>query len=486
MLISLYTSRIVLNALGQSDYGVYSVVGGLIVIFSFLNTTLASSTQRFLNVAICTNDPNKIRNVFNTSLQIHIGISIIVFLLAETLGLWFFNNYLNIPLQSRQSAFWVYQFSIISTILGILNTPYNAAIISHERMSVFAYFSLIEGALKLLVAFVLLSISRHRLIIYAALICAITLLIRGIYNYYCLRHFEECKGVKLTFDLELLRRMSIFSGWSLFGSIGFVASTQGIAVIINIFFGTILNAALSIANQVNASVYQMIFGFLQAIKPQIMKSYAIGDLARMHSLIIRGSKMSLLLTGLGVFPISIEINTILKLWLKIVPEYTSVFVVIILVTALVNSSLLVFVTAQEATGNIKYFQLVTLIATLLYLPLAWLVFSLGLPPYYALLVNLVLAGVAQIIRLCFIRKSVGLSIRKFASVVFIPFIACSSISLIVPVSMKCTLTPSTFHSILIILTSLITYIISMLYVGLNRHERIQISYYINQKFLRRC
>jgi len=485
MLISLYTSRIVLNALGESDYGVYSVVGGLVVIFSFLNSALSSSTQRFLNVALCSNDRNKILNVFNTSLQIHITISIIILILAETVGLWFFNNYLNIPLQSRHSAFWVYQFSIFSTILGILSAPYNAALISHERMSVFAYFSLIEGGLKLIAAFTLLYINRERLILYAAMICVISLLTRCLYNYYCVRHFDECKGVIFSFDRKLLKKMSSFSGWSLFSSIGFVASTQGIAVIVNIFFGTILNAALSIANQVNAAIYQLIYGFLQAIKPQIMKSYAMGDLNRMRVLILRGSKMALLLTGLGVFPISLEINTILKLWLEIVPEYTAVFVVIMLVTALVNASLLVFVTAQEATGNIKHFQLITLIVSLLYLPLAWLVFRVGFPPYYALLVNLVLACIAQTIRLIFIRNSVSLSIRKFISTVIFPFISCSCISLIIPMCMKFALTPSTSHSILNILTSLVAYIISAFYVGLNSKERLLMSCYFKQKILRR-
>lgn len=289
--ISLYTSRVVLATLGVSDYGVYNVVGGIVLILCFLNNSMAGATQRFLNIELGKKSEDGVVKVFRTAQYIHLIIAVIVFLLAETIGIWFLNTYMNIPSERMIAANYVFQFSICSFLVSIISVPYNATIIAHERMSAFAYISILEAVLKLAIVFLLMVVSFDKLIFYAALMAIVQIIVRFSYSGYCRRHFIECKKYSLKYDKDLLHQMMGFSGWTIFGALGSISHTQGISIIINIFFGAAVNAAQSIANQVNMVVNQFVTNFMISLNPQIVKNYAAHDLEQMHSLVKRGSKM---------------------------------------------------------------------------------------------------------------------------------------------------------------------------------------------------
>lgn len=475
MLITLYTSRVVLNALGVSDFGVYSVVGGVVVLFTFINSALSGSTQRFLNVAMGSGISDRINEVFKSSVQIHIAIAVLVIILSETIGLFFVTNILNIPENSRVAAHWVFQFSVITTVVNILSAPYNAVIISHEKMAVFAYFSIVEGCLKLAVAIIITLIDSHRLIFYAALLCVVSIIIRVMYNIYCVRHFAECHWSDKALNRTLIREMSVFSGWSLCGTFGYIVNTQGMAFVINLFFGTVLNAALSIANQVNSAAYQMIYGFIQAMRPQIMKSYGAHKVEEMNSLVILGSKIAIILTSIFVIPVCLETEYLLRMWLKEIPQYTVSFVQIMLLLSLVNSPLLVITAAQEATGKIRIYQLVSIISSIVCLPISWILYRRGYDPSSGLIANLVLGVVSQIVRVVLVHKSTGLSFVVFSKDVVFRCGSCIIMSFLFGYILKNMSFLQTFYSeIVVMVFSTLLFCLATLYFGLSVNERAKV------------
>ncbi len=302
MAVSLYTSRVVLSTLGVDDFGIYNVVGGVVSMFGFLNGALAVCTQRYLNYELGRGDANRLQKVFITSLTIHALISIIVVILAETIGLWFLYNKMTIPDARMNAAFWVYQFSIITTVVLMMSVPYNAAIIAHEKMSAFAYISVLEVILRLAIVFLLQIGNFDRLIFYAFLMLVVQMSIRVIYGLYCNKHFCETK-FRMLWDGTLFREMLGFSGWSIFGNLAGVASTQGLNILLNMFFNPIVNAARGISVQVQNALMQFSVNFQTAMNPQITKSYATGDYNYMHGLIYRSSKFTFFLLYLFSLPI---------------------------------------------------------------------------------------------------------------------------------------------------------------------------------------
>lgn len=324
MLINLYASRIVLAALGVEDYGIYNVVGGVVAMLSFLSGAMATGTQRYLTFELGKNDFNRLKKVFTTSINIHLLISLIVVLLAETVGLWFFNNKMIIPESRMNAAYWVFQLSVISTIVLFISVPYNAAIIAHEKMGTFAYISILDALLKLLIAVLLLCVNTDCLITYAILMLCEQVLIRVIYGTYCKKHFPETK-YELVFDRKLFKEMLTFSGWNIWGSAASVGMGQGVNILLNVFFGPIVNAALGIAAQVQGAVSQFAVGFQTAINPSIIKSYASRNINYMHNLVYRASRYSFFLLLCICLPVFLETDMLLSIWLKIVPEYATIF-----------------------------------------------------------------------------------------------------------------------------------------------------------------
>lgn len=412
MIISLYTSRVVLNTLGVTDYGIYNVVGGVVAMFGFLNSSMSVATQRYLNFVLGQNKIQQLKTVFSTSINIHLGISILIVILGETVGLWFLLNKMTIPDNRLEAALWVYQCAIFSTIIMIISVPYNALIIAHEKMSAFAYISILEVLLKLIAVLSLFIIDYDKLIIYSILMLLVQIVIRIIYGSYCKKHFSESK-YHFIWNSRLLKEMSSFAGWNLWGNVAFIGFTQGLNVLLNMFFNPAVNAARGISVQIQNTVNQFSSSFQMALNPQITKSYAMSDLDYMHNLIIRSSRFTFYLMVVISLPIFLETSMILKVWLGIIPDYTVIFVKLMLCVTIIDAVANPLVTAAAATGKIKKYQVTVGGMLLLIIPISYIMLKIGGKPWSVFIVHLFVCVCSFIVRLLFVNKLVGLSIMRF-------------------------------------------------------------------------
>ena len=432
MAVSLYTSRVVLNILGVEDFGIYNVVGGIVAMFGFINGSMTSATQRYLTFELGQNNRAQLTKVFSTSLSIHGIISFLIIVLAETVGLWFLWNKMQIPADRMNAAFWVFQCSVAASVIMIMSVPYNAAIIAHERMSAFAYISIIEVSLRLLIVCFLRYFHTDKLILYAALIVIVQFLIRLCYSWYCNRHFNETK-YRWSWDKGLFKEMTGFASWNMFGSLAAITFTQGLNLLLNMFFGPVVNAARGIAVQAQTAIGQFSSNFQTALNPQITKSYATGDMEYMHGLIFRSAKFSFFLLLLLSLPVLIETKAILTLWLKIVPDHTVVFLRIMLCTTWVYAVSNPLITAASATGKIKLYQSVGGLL-LLILPISYLCLRFGLPAYSVFIVHLVIEITAQFARLLMLRRMIRLSLREYFAKVIWSISKVTAIALAAPLA----------------------------------------------------
>lgn len=412
MLVSLYTVRVVLNTLGAEDYGIYNVVAGVVVLFSFVNNAMATSVQRFLNFYLGKNDTEKTRNVYSASLVIHGIICLIFIVLSETFGLWFVNAKLNIPTGRSNAAFWCYQAAVITTLANIMRVPYNAVIIAYEKMSFFAGLSIVEAILKLAVVFLLKITPLDKLVFYSFLLAGVSFIILAIYKFYCNKNFEIAHYKKVQ-DKGLGKELVSFSGWSLFGAVANVANTQGTNIVLNIFTNVTVNAAMGIANQVNAAVYSFVSNFQIAFNPQLVKSYAAGEKEEFQMLVFRTSKFSFLLLWLIVLPLSLNLETVLTLWLKNVPDYSVGFVQLILVCSLVDCMTYPIAVAVQASGNIKFYQIIISCFIFANLPLSILFLFLGMSPYSVLFIRFFLCLLILVFRVVYLTFSQSFPVRNF-------------------------------------------------------------------------
>ena len=376
MAVTLYTSRVVLNVLGVEDFGIYNVVGGIVVMFSFLNGAMATSTQRFLSFSLGKNDQEQVARVFSMSMTTHISIALIVLLLAETFGLWIFYRYLNIPPERMGAAQWVYQLSVLTFCISIIRVPYNAGIIAYERMSFYAYISIVEVCLKLGMVILLQYLGSDKLILYALLMALTTGIVTFIYKLYCCKTFSVCR-YHYFWDKHLYKELISFSGWSLFGSAANVGVQQGINILLNVFFGVVTNAALGIANQVSSAVSQLVGNFQTAFNPALVKSYASGDYSYFVRLIFQTSRFSYFLLFIIALPLYLCMPFVLKVWLDIVPEYTVVFCRWMLVFVLIDAVSAPLWISVQAIGKIRSYQLLMSALIFLNIPLSWLLLRLG-------------------------------------------------------------------------------------------------------------
>lgn len=419
IVITLYTSRIVLQTLGVTDYGIYNLVGGVVVLFSFLNNAMTNTTQRFLNYEIVSRVKERVNNVFSMSLNIHILISLIVIILSETIGLWFLNYKLAIPEQRIGAANIVYQLSVLTTIINIIRIPYNAIIIAKERMSFYAFLGILESSMKLLIAFILLMPIKYDLLVfYSVLLLIVTVLVAAFFVLYCNRVFyDECKYV-FKRDQKLFKQLLSFSGWSLFGQVAVLGSTQGINMVLNIFIGVAINATMGIANQVNAAIYNFISNMQVAFNPQIVQTYAGGKFQEHKYLVLNASKFSLYLFLILAVPFLVCPQFILHAWLgKSLPPYVATFTQIIILNSIINAMVGSFWMSVNAIGNIKTYQLIVSFIILLSLPISYLFLKNGFPPYYVLFTNVVLNFLTYIYRFWYINKKLNFT-RKEVLVYF--------------------------------------------------------------------
>lgn len=396
--IGLYTSRIVLNALGVVDYGIYNVVGSLVAMFTFLNGTLSTTTTRFLNYNMVDNNPNYLRSIVCTSRLIHLFIGIAVVLFAETFGLYYLYHYLIVPSNRFVAAVWCYHVSVISCFVIITNVPNNAMIIANEKMSAFAYFSIYDVTVKLIIAFVIVYyFAKDQLVFYSILLLIGTISYRIICQMYCYRHFPEARGERY-YDFQLMRKMTKFAGWIVNGSLAVVLYNQGLNLLINAFFGPSINAARGIAVQVQSKIMSFCTNFQQATIPQITKSYASGDYPYLQTLVINTTKYSLFLMYFLSFPIIVQSHLVLSIWLGVVPEYTVRFLQIILVNSIIESLKTPLNTCVHATGNIKKFQIIEGGTLLTILPFSYVVLKIVPNPCVAFVVQMLIFIIVHIIR----------------------------------------------------------------------------------------
>lgn len=481
MFISLYTSRVILNTLGVDDFGIYNVVGGFVTMFSVLSGSLSSSISRFITFELGKGDDKRLNSVFTTGVNIQISMSIIIVLLAESIGLWFVNAKMNIPSERMVAANWVYQCAIFTFVLGLLSVPYNALIIAHEKMSAFAYISVLEVILKLAVVYMLLLSPFDRLITYSVLILCVGAIIRFIYAFYCKRHFEEC-SYHLVHDKPLFKEMTSFAGWNFLGNGAYLLNTQGVNILMNMYFGVVVNAARGVATQVDGALKQFVNNFTTAVNPQITKLYAQGDLNAMHKLIYRSAKFSAFLMIFFAVPFILETDTILTLWLKNVPDYSPVFLRLIIVASFVDTVLAnSLVAAMFATGNIKRYQLIVTAIGCLVFPLSWIAFSLGFEPYISYIIYFIIYGILLFVRLFLLKDMVGLSVIMYTKEVLFKVIPVMGICFTVPLILTLFMKTGILRLFTVCATSVIVTSSTIFYLGLNPGEKTYILEIIKKK-----
>lgn len=431
MAVSLYTSRVVLQTLGVEDYGVYNVVGGVVAMFGFINSSMSSATQRYITFALGKGNFENLQKVFSTTLQIHVLIAVLIFVLGETVGLWFMYEKMQIPAERMDAAFWVIQCSILSTVVMIISVPYNAAIIAHEKMSAFAYISILEAVSKLVIVYILLVSSFDKLILYSVLLLTVQILIRFCYSFYCNEHFKETK-CRLLWDKSLFKEMIGFAGWSMFGNLSAALFGQGLNMLLNVFFGPVVNAARAIAVQVQSAMQQFVNNFQMALNPQITKTYAKGEMSEMHKLMFRSARFSFYLLFFLSLPVLFETEFILIIWLKTVPENTVVFLRIMICISLIYSLSNPLIIANQATGKVKKYQAICGSILLLILPISYIVLKLGFPAYSVFIVHFVMESITQLVRMIMLRPLIGIRIKEYFKYIYTPVILVVLCSVILP------------------------------------------------------
>ena len=469
--ISLFTSRVILQTLGVEDYGISSVVGGVISMFTFINAAMVSSTQRYLNFELVRGDANQLRSVFSTSLQIHALIALAIIVLSETVGLWFLNEKLVIPEARMTAAMWVYQCSILSCAVSIMSTPYNAVIVAHEKMSAFAYISILDVSLKLLVVYLLVVLPFDKLIILAILNLLVQLFIRYIYTLYCHRHFPE-SYFQFRFNKTLFKEMFGFAGWSFWGNLAAILYTQGLNMMLNIFFGPIVNAARGIAVQVQSAVQQFVGGFQTALNPQITKNYASNNLPQMHSLMFRSARFSFLLLFFLSLPVLMETNFILTLWLKTVPDDAVIFTQIMICISLIYTTANPCIIANQATGKVKIYQMVVGGILLLILPISYVVLKLGAPAYSVFIVHFCIESLAQFSRMYMLRKLIHLPLWQYMKNIYIPIVSTVAIAIILPLVVRMQVAEGWLRFLAVGFTCVLSVGASSYFIGFTKQERV--------------
>lgn len=474
MFVALYTSRVVLNILGVEDYGVFNVIGGVVTLFAFFNSAMSSATQRFFSFEIGRGDFENLRKVFNAIQIIQFTFALIIFVLAESIGLWFVKTYLVIPLDRMDAAIWVYHFSVFTFIISMLQVPFNAIIIAHEKMNVYAYLSIVEVLLKLIVVFMLTSINYDKLIFFAILNFCVVILISLVYIIYTRISFSESK-FQIVKEKHLFKTLISYTGWSLYGNMAAVTKVQGVSILLNIFFGPIINTAIGIANQVQAAVSGFVYNFQIAVNPQIVKSYANGEKKYLNDLIISSSKFSFYLLYILSIPIIIEVDQILKLWLKFVPDYSAIFTILVLINILIDFVGGSLIAAVQATGNIKLYQ--KIIGTLLIsiIPISYIFLKLGYSPEITLHISIFISILVFITRVYMVWKLIKFPVFTFIKEIVLKNILIVLLSVSITLIIKNILIENYIRLFIITSFSILWNITLIYFIGLTPDEKLIIK-----------
>ena len=480
MVISLYTSRIVLTTLGVDDYGIYNVVGGVVMMFTVISGSLSSSVSRFITFELGKNDIEKLHRIFCISIQIQGIIALLVLLASEIIAIWFLNNHMNIPENRLYAANWVLQFSLLSFIVSLFQVPFNSSIIAHEKMDAFAYIGIFDVSIKLGGVYILTLVPCDKLIVYSFFLFVTTCIILIVYVWYCRLHFQETR-IEWIVDNKILKEIFVFAGWGFLSNTCYVINSQGINILINIFFGVAINASRGIAVQIENAIMKFVNDFTIALNPQITKNYAIGNLQDMYNLICKGSKYAYFLLLIISVPIFFEASFVLKIWLGLVPPYSeSFFRLSIIGTAIALLGNTGYVGCM-ATGKIKIYTIIISSIGFLVFPLTFMAFSLGASPIWAYISTIVINMLLLVTRLRLMNRIFQFPIEMFLRDVLYRIFPVTIISLIIPYCLYVSLEPSFSRFLLVVSVSLITCIIFIYWVGLNEFERLFLCNQIRNK-----
>lgn len=483
MLINLYASRVVLNQLGVEDFGIYGIVAGLVMLFMVLSGSLTAAISRFLAYDLGTKDEDRLKRSFSSAICVQLLMAILVLIVAETAGLWYLNHVMVIPANRMAAAQWLYQISTITFILNLFYVPFNALIIAYERMSAFAYISLVEASGKLGVAFLLAIAPIDRLVFYGLLLALIAFALLSTYAGYCYRHFSVCRG-HLVMDREVVKKMSTFAGWNFIGSASGLLRDYGGNLVINFFCGPLVNASRQIAMQVNGAVQNFVNNFLLALNPQITKSYASEDWEYLMKLVFQGSRFCFFLIALLATPIILCAPEILHLWLGIVPEHSVAFVRLTLLLCIGESVSGPLVTLMLATGRIRNYQLVVGGLQMLNLPVCILVMYFGSPPESVLIVAIIISQFCLYARLYMLRRMVGLPVVRFLTEVYLSSIAVLLAGALIPSICYYTIPLGYIRMIITCVLCALCCALSVFYIGLKPNERVLLKRKIHGRFKR--
>lgn len=485
MAINLYASRVVLLALGVDDYGLYGAVGSIVAMFTIINGSLSSGTSRFLTFELGRGDMVKLKKTFNASLLMHTGMALFLLVLMETIGLWFVNCKMNIPAGREFAANVVYQMSVFTCMFSLTQIPYNATIISHEKMNVYAFVGLAEASFKLALVFLLLYMPfSDNLIAYATILAVWSVVLQVFYRFYCYKRFQE---THLSFCCEkyVYKNMLSYSIWDTIGAFCVTGNSQGINILINIFFGVTVNAARAVAYQVENGVNQLSNNFTTSITPQIVKSYAKGDIKRFFQLIYEAGRYSYFLMFIIAFPIILEADYILKLWLVEVPEYTVLFTRFVLGIALYRVIVRSTVSGVHATGSVKYLNMTSgVYATCSFLPLVYICFKRGLPVWSFLIIYAFNGVVCNFFEARSLYKREKYNIRKYITYVYLYPISISLLASIIPTAIIFMMDESFLRLVITVVVNTVSTIICVYFLGISAQTRLKVNSYVFNRIMR--
>lgn len=470
LIVGFYASRVVLDALGENDYGIYSVVGGVVAMFSIISGALNSAVSRFITFEMGKGIRADLNKVYSTSVLIQIALSVIIIAICEPAGIWFIRNEMTISPDRIPAALWVLQFSLLSFVVNLMSVPQMASITAHEKMSAYAWIGMLDGMLRLAVALLIVHSPTDRLVWYSALMAVSVIVVRVAYGIYCRKHFPECR-FRSVFEKGLVKEMFSFAGWNFIGVTSGVLRDQGGNILVNIFFTTAMNAARGVAVQLNGAVQGFVTNFMTAVNPQITKSYASGERAYMLSLVKKSSKMAFFLLFIIALPMLFNTEYLLGIWLKEVPEHSASFVQLFLVFALSESLSSPLITAQLATGNIRNYQMIVGGLQLLNLPVAYVLLKYGAPAQSTVAVSIVISQICLVARLILLRKMIGLSMREFFAQVYLRVSVVAMAALALPLMLMRVLPGGFAGFCLSVGICVLCAGISILYVGCTKVER---------------
>lgn len=480
MIINLYMVRLLLKVLGVEDYGIYNVVAGFVSVLSFLSGTMSSACMRFFAYEIGRDDLRQLKITFGVALTIFLFLGIVSLSFFETFGVWFINFKMNIPLDRLKATNWIFQFSIATYIFTIIRIPYSSLLLAYEKMDVFAYLSVFESVLKLIFLFLVPIIPLDQLILYGGIVLLSSIISTLFYVFCCLKRFRISR-VGLLWHRKSVVSMLSFSSWNMVGALSSVAKMQGLNILLNIYFGPLINAAVSIANQINSALQSFLSNLNLAVRPQITKSYANKEFKNMLTLTFVSSKYSFFLLLLISMPLLLETDYILGLWLKEIPEFTSLFSRLLILSFLIESINSQFYGLLQAIGKIKLYQIIICSLLLLVLPISYLLLKSDYTHYNVFIVSIVLNLISFVPQILIVRNIVNFSIKKYINDILLPVIITTLTSIILPFVLINLLEPSFLRFSLICLVSIISWALSVIFVGSKRVEREYIIAYIKNK-----